>query len=62
MPEAPPADPLVSRLRDPLFARAYESWLQVLVERAERARPRRHHIVISAPETMSIDRPSSLAG
>lgn len=62
MPEAPPADPLVSRLRDPLFARAYESWLRVLTERAERARPRRHRIVITDRQTMPLDRPSTLAG
>lgn len=60
MPKAPPADPLVSRLRDPAFARAYESWLEVLVERAERARPRRRRIVI--PEPTTLDRPATLAG
>lgn len=34
-------DPLRSRLRDPVFARAYESFLDVVVERASRAVPRR---------------------
>lgn len=60
MLEAPPADPLVSRLRDPLFARAYESWLEILVERAERARARTRRVVI--PETPAIARPTTLAG
>lgn len=60
MPEAPPADPLESRLRDPIFARAYESWLEVLVERAERVRPRKRRIVI--PDPAATDHPTTLAG
>lgn len=60
MPGVPSAKLLESRLRDPVFARAYESWLEILVERAERVRPREHRIVIRGPETA--DRPNTLAG
>lgn len=42
MPVQPQDDDQVrSRLRDPVYARAYEAWLEIVIERASRAHPRR---------------------
>lgn len=38
-------DPLRSRLQDPAYARAYESWLEMVIERATKAAPRRRPAV-----------------
>jgi len=53
-------DPLARRLRDPKFARAYRSWLELLIDRATNPGPRRR--VITLPRETSLRPPRSLAG
>lgn len=53
-------DPLAKRLKDPKFARAYRSWLQLMIDRAKNPGPRRR--VVTLPRETSLRRGRSLAG
>jgi len=52
-------DPLARRLRDSTFARAYRSWLRLLIKNATRRSPRR---VVTLPRGESLRPPKTLAG
>lgn len=53
-------DPLARRLRDKTYARAYRSWLRVLMKRAMQLGSRRR--VVTLPRDPSLRPPRSLAG
>lgn len=53
-------DPLARRLRDKTFARAYRSWLRLLIKNAVRRPSRRP--VVTFPRGESLRPPKTLAG